>query len=49
MLGGAIEPLQVYAHILGLLRAYGGLEQVTAKLHRVPSACGCSQSSRRPP
>lgn len=32
----SIEPLEVYAHVPGLLRAYGGLEQATAKLHRLP-------------
>jgi len=30
-----IEPLQVYAHLPGLLKGYGRLEQATAKLHRV--------------
>jgi 4-carboxymuconolactone decarboxylase len=30
-----LAPLEVYAHVPGLLRAYGGLEQATAKLHRV--------------
>lgn len=29
------EPLDVYAHLPGLLRSYGGLEQATAKLHRL--------------
>jgi AhpD family alkylhydroperoxidase len=33
---GSIEPLQVYAHVPGLLRAYAGLEQATSKLHQVP-------------
>jgi AhpD family alkylhydroperoxidase len=28
-----IEPLQVYAHLPGLLKGYGRLEQATAKLH----------------
>lgn len=31
-----IEPLELYAHVPGLLRAYAGLEQATAGLHRVP-------------
>jgi AhpD family alkylhydroperoxidase len=30
-----LEPLELYAHVPGLLRAYGGLEQATAKLHRL--------------
>lgn len=30
-----IEPLEIYAHVPGLLRGYGRLEQVTAKLRRV--------------
>lgn len=30
-----IEPVELYAHAPGLLRAYGGLEQATAKLHRL--------------
>lgn len=30
-----IEPLEMFAHAPGLLRAYGRLEQATAKLHRV--------------
>jgi AhpD family alkylhydroperoxidase len=30
-----IEPVELYAHVPGLLRAYGRLEQATAKLHRV--------------
>jgi 4-carboxymuconolactone decarboxylase len=30
-----IEPLEMYAHLPGLLRAYGGLEQATARLHRL--------------
>jgi AhpD family alkylhydroperoxidase len=30
-----IEPLAMYAHVPGLLRGYGGLEQATAKLHRL--------------
>ena len=30
-----IEPLQMYAHTPGLLRAYGRLEQATGKLRRV--------------
>jgi hypothetical protein len=28
-----IEPLEMYAHVPGLLRGYGSLEQATAKLH----------------
>ncbi len=32
----SIEPLQVYARVPGLLRAYGGLERATGRLHRVP-------------
>ncbi|MGP8161363.1 MAG: carboxymuconolactone decarboxylase family protein [Candidatus Dormibacteria bacterium] len=32
---GMLAPLEVYAHVPGLLRAYGGLEQATGKLHRV--------------
>ena len=31
-----IEPLEMYAHVPGLLKAYAKLEQATAKLHRVP-------------
>jgi AhpD family alkylhydroperoxidase len=30
-----IEPLQIYAHVPGLLRGYGRLEQATVKLRRV--------------
>ena len=30
-----IEPLELYAHLPGLLRGYARLEQATAKLHRV--------------
>jgi AhpD family alkylhydroperoxidase len=30
-----IEPLEIYAHVPGLLRAYGGFEQATSKLHRL--------------
>lgn len=30
-----IEPLEMYAHVPGLLYAYGRLEQATRKLHRV--------------
>ena len=30
-----IEPLEMYAQVPGLLRGYGGLEQATAKLHRL--------------
>jgi AhpD family alkylhydroperoxidase len=30
-----IEPVELYAHVPGLLRAYGRLEQATAKLHRL--------------
>jgi hypothetical protein len=30
-----IEPLQIYAHVPGLLRGYGSLEQATAKLRRL--------------
>jgi AhpD family alkylhydroperoxidase len=30
-----IEPLRMYAHVPGLLLAYGKLEQATAKLHRL--------------
>jgi len=30
-----IEPLQMYALVPGLLSGYGGLEQATAKLHRL--------------
>ncbi len=30
-----IEPLEMYAHLPGLLRGYGSLEQATARLHRV--------------
>lgn len=29
---GMLEPLEVYAHVPGLLRAYAGVEQATAKL-----------------
>ena len=31
-----IEPLEMYAHVPGLLKAYAKLEQATAKLDRVP-------------
>ena len=31
-----IEPLELYAHVPGLLKAYAGLEQATAKLHYLP-------------
>ena len=30
-----IEPLEMYAHVPGLLRGYARLEQATARLHRV--------------
>lgn len=30
---GMIKPLEIYAHIPGLLRGYGRLEQATARLH----------------
>jgi AhpD family alkylhydroperoxidase len=30
-----IAPLEMYAHLPGLLRGYAGLEQATARLHRV--------------
>jgi 4-carboxymuconolactone decarboxylase len=30
-----IEPMELFAHVPALLRAYGQLEQATAKLHRV--------------
>lgn len=30
-----IEPLEMYAHMPGVLNAYGRLEQATAKLHRI--------------
>ncbi len=33
---GMLAPLQVYAHLPALLRAYGSLEQATAKLDRLP-------------
>lgn len=32
---GMLAPLALYAHLPGLLRGYGGLEQATAKLDRV--------------
>ena len=32
---GMIQPLEIYAHVPGLLRGYAKLEQATAKLHRV--------------
>lgn len=32
---GMLAPLEMYAHLPGLLRGYAGLEQATAKLHRV--------------
>jgi 4-carboxymuconolactone decarboxylase len=32
---GLLEPLEIYAHIPGLLRGYAGLEQATAKLHHI--------------
>lgn len=31
----ALEPLEIYGHVPGLLRNYGRLEQATAKLHRL--------------
>jgi AhpD family alkylhydroperoxidase len=31
-----IEPLELYAHVPGLLKAYAGLEQATARLHYLP-------------
>jgi 4-carboxymuconolactone decarboxylase len=34
-LEGMLAPLEVYAHVPRLLRAYGGLEQATGKLHMV--------------
>jgi 4-carboxymuconolactone decarboxylase len=30
-----LEPLEMYAHLAGLLRAYGSLEQATARLHHL--------------
>ena len=33
---GMLAPLELYAHLPGLLRAYGTLEQATAKLDRLP-------------
>ncbi len=30
-----LEPLEMYAYVPGLLRGYAGLEQATAKLHRI--------------
>lgn len=30
-----IEPLEIYAHVPGLLRGYAGVEQATAKLNRI--------------
>ena len=33
-----IEPVEMYAHVPGLLLAYGRLEQATAKLHRLDDA-----------
>jgi AhpD family alkylhydroperoxidase len=30
-----VEPLEIYAHVPGLLRGYAGLERATAKLHRI--------------
>jgi alkylhydroperoxidase family enzyme len=33
--GNAVEPLEVYGHLPGLLGSYGRLEQATAKLHRL--------------
>jgi 4-carboxymuconolactone decarboxylase len=35
MTEGMIEPLTMYAHVPGLLRGVAGLEQATAKLHRL--------------
>ena len=32
---GVIEPLEIYAHVPGLLRGYGKLEQATAKARRL--------------
>jgi AhpD family alkylhydroperoxidase len=34
-LDGMIEPLEMYAHVPGLLRGYAGLEQATAKLRHL--------------
>ena len=36
-----IEPLELYAHVPALLRAYAGLEQATAGLHRLPVRLRC--------
>lgn len=33
--GRVIEPLEIYAHVPGLLRGYGSLEQATAKRRRL--------------
>ncbi len=33
---GMLAPLELYAHLPGLMRAYGSLEQATAKLDRLP-------------
>ena len=32
---GIIAPLEIYAHLPGLLRGYAGLEQATARLHGI--------------
>jgi alkylhydroperoxidase family enzyme len=32
---GMLQPIEMYAHIPGLLRGYAGLEQATAKLHHL--------------
>lgn len=36
-----IEPLKIYAHVPGLLRGYGALEQATAKLHHLDTRLKC--------
>jgi 4-carboxymuconolactone decarboxylase len=32
---GMLEPLEIYAHVPGLMRGYGGLEQATAKVNHL--------------
>lgn len=34
-----LEPLELHAHVPRLMRAYGGIEQATAKVRRVDWVC----------
>jgi AhpD family alkylhydroperoxidase len=36
-----IEPLEIYAHVPGLLRGYAGLEQATTKLSHIDKRDAC--------